>query len=164
MKIFKIRKGFHSSLHPIKLHKDKKAISFDVSFDPNCRYDLESNDQYDINKLYGISWGYHMKNSFRIGWNWDLLRDHINLWSYTHNNGVIEAEYIDFVPTDYNLKIDVFFNREKNNIIIKWLNQEKTIAFKFPENKWGYYLWPYFGGNRRSPHTITIKLKENEIH
>ena len=155
-----IRKDNHFGFHLPRLQYNLKKLNFNVLVDKNCEYHLGDNDQYDINKLYGISWGLHHKNSFRIGWTYDELEHAIKLFLYTYNNSVRSWDYLCTIPLEYKLKFNITFTRENNIIVIKWLDKTEIIYFEFPEKKWGYYLWPYFGGNKKAPHNITIKLQQ----
>jgi hypothetical protein len=160
-KSYFIRKGNHrSGLFPnlyLKMFKTK----YDVIFSQNCIYKLNSVDDFDVNKLFGISFGYHHQNSMRFGWNID--NDKIAIYAYYYKLGNRFMNKIVSIPVEkvhtfeltvyqvyYELKIF-----DENKQLVGWTNivKPKTV-------KWGYRLFPYFGGNRCAPHNMEIKMKK----
>jgi hypothetical protein len=135
------------------------TLSYDVCFTESCLYNIEDNDKYDINKLFGFSRGWHHKNSARFGWN--CIDGKINIYAYCYVDG--ERKYKEVcsvnILTNYQMSINdfgsfylfsVYSNRNINEVIIE---KNKTTSF-------GYKLYPYFGGNKKSPQKIKILMKE----
>ena len=81
MKEYVIKQGEHYSNHELKLYLGKKSFKITFQFDETARYDLGDIDQLDINKLCGVSFGSHEINSIRIGWNYNLFTDKIDISS-----------------------------------------------------------------------------------
>jgi hypothetical protein len=165
MKVFTIDKGKHySNCLKVKPHILKKNIKHKISFDENSSYNLESNDQMDINKLFGISYGFHHKNSARFGWRWDLKKNKMEILAYVYNKGkrikeweedifIAHIELLDF----YEMEIQT--HKKYYKFIIKKESNGETYETTVKHGKtcfWGYELFPYFGGNRKAPHDITI--------
>ncbi len=160
-KNFKIRKGSHFCLHLPKFQYNLQELNFIVNFDSNCEYIIENEHQLDINKVYGISFGNHLKNSFRIGWNYIPNTKVIGLWIFVHQNGKMSWEYIGYTTVNKDIKFNIQFRRNINTIIINWGdNNKEIITYKFPEVKWQYYLFPYFGGTQTAPNTMNIKIEQ----
>ena len=66
MQVFIIKKNRHySNLLKIKLKILKNKIKYKILFDESSQYDLKSNDQYDINKLFGISYGFFFEKPIK---------------------------------------------------------------------------------------------------
>lgn len=59
-----------------------------ISFDDSCKYNLKTKDQADINKLFGLSYGWHHYNSDRIGWRYLVEEDVFEILTYSYINGV----------------------------------------------------------------------------
>ena len=157
-RIFKIRKGFHRSTFDRDTTIDN-FISFTAIFDGNCEYYTQDpTNQYDINKLYGLSdcGTYHKNNSVRFGWRWD--GNSIEISSYVRIGGDFQFKKICNVnlnePNDYSIQIfsDHYIFRV-NNI------EHRVDKYCDYEGK-RYKLWPYFGGDETVPHDITIRIKE----
>lgn len=152
-----ILKGWHYSLGMMpKLYCEPSKISYRVTFTNSCRYDLESSDQLDINKLFGI--GYfpsHHYSSARFGWRYDLDRQQIEILAYWYIKGVRQSASMAFVnindPHEYSLYI---LTTEH----ILHLDDTVTYTIPLPSQKYGYALHPYFGGNRRAPHTMKLEF------
>ena len=160
MQVFIIKKNRHySNLLKIKLHILKNKIKYK-------QYDLKSNDQYDINKLFGISYGFHHRNSARFGWRWDLDKDKIEILAYVYKNGKrineweqdIHIAYIDFFEF-YEMEIQ----KNKNEYIFTLKkDSDKKVYKKLIKSRakcfFSYELFPYFGGNKKAPHDISISF------
>ncbi len=161
MKNFKIRKDSHFCLHLPKFQYNLQELNFIANFDSNCEYIINPEDQLDINKLYGISFGHHLKNSFRVGWTYNPNKKVIELWAFLHQDSKMSWEYLGDTIVEKNTKFNIQFRRNINTIVINWGdNQKEIITYKFPENKLGYYLFPYFGGTQPSPNTLNIKIEQ----
>lgn len=175
---YTILKGFHYSFFRWpKFHRNIESLSFTAKFDPSCFCKLEGEDSADINKLYGVSFGYHHRNSFRIGWNSD--GSHIDIYAYWYNHK--ERKYFplgSFSNTGQisgNINFDIMFHRDLNAIDLiadcddtrgmKMKTVYKKIQFDFTgAPKWSYFLFPYFGGNKKAPHTMKININSVKIN
>ncbi|MFM2392754.1 MAG: hypothetical protein RLZZ546_736 [Bacteroidota bacterium] len=167
MQKFTIRKNRHSSkLFGFLPHFGftfKNIIKFSAKFDDNCLYDLHDVDNWDANKLYGVSTSYnHMIQSGRIGWRC-LDGENIEVLAFVHDNHkFLEAQVLGTVKPNewFNCSIVVkdysfFFSFTKNNNTNVILIPKKTKGWKFK-----YKLFPFFGGNESAPHDMTIWIKK----
>lgn len=154
---YKLYKGHHFCLHPIKFHYNKPSLEFMVNFNDDCKY--ENNDG-SINKLFGISWGYHMNNSFRIGWN--ILNDQLHIYGFAHENEGKITSSLGIIPFNKDILIKIDFRRNLEIIVVKWtydwVQYSDHMDYTYPDIKFGYYLWPFFGGKKSCPHNMHIKL------
>lgn len=176
MACWKILKGFHFSfsniLQRFRLHYGIKPVTIQFSFDQSCWYPYKDQEDMDINKLVGFSFGNHHDNSVRIGWKpcFDQ-KGKIELYFYTYNNGkrfftlfsTVNCNYApEGVTNDYQVKIS-FMNE------INYLNFElfkngqaahkSSIPFTVPDHKLGYWLWFYFGGTKTAPQKMKANIK-----
>ena len=69
--------------------RDTRAIQSERHF--------ATDDHLDVNKLFGMSYGFHHKNSARFGWRWDLEKNLVEILGYTYVNGVRSHRHICFV-------------------------------------------------------------------
>lgn len=144
-----------------KKHLEKKLI---VRFTNSCRYTLPNEDQNDVNKLFGFSYGFHHIDSDRIGWRYNLGNQKIEIVLYSYECGKRKpTQHITWANIDeeVSISISIDFNDvyKGRSVCIKvndiWIN--KMYKYK---NKWIIYtLGNYFGGNNRAPHTIKIEKK-----
>lgn len=161
MKTYIIPKGWHYSLHLPKLYDGvKKEFIIKVKPDNSWRYYFHSVDQIDINKLWGIGFGNVLfdgphTNSIRLGWNYNPNNDSINWWYYYYENSIRNYDYLttSFINED----IEFPFQLKDESFLIG----NKEIPYIYPQDRTGYYLFPYFGGNRTAPHMIINKLEVN---
>lgn len=164
MKEYIIKKGQHYSKHLPKLYLgDKKDFKIKVEFTESCRYNLSNINQLDVNKLFGVSFGYHKHNSIRIGWNYNIDTDMIDIYRYEYNNGrrliekiysvhIYEELFIKLNLTEIGYVISIESEFSKFGYIVE------EYIFNYPNIKLGYYLYPYFGGDEVAPHKIIVKM------
>lgn len=165
MKSYKINKGAHyyRGLHLFHPEINKSIVVADVCFSESCLYDLHSNDNNDINKIFGLSQGYHHHNSARFGWRC-LDNKNIQIITYCYVNKVRLPEIIlatvkpgETFRATLKILSDVYYFKIEtlNTFKVSQVSRAKTTIF-------GYRLYPYFGGNMPAPHSMEIKLKFHE--
>jgi hypothetical protein len=165
--IFKIPAGKHYA-RPFLfwLWFRKRIFRWRVIFSDSCVYDLQSQDQADVNKLCGIGFlpGHHV-DSARFGWRYDIERKQIELlaYCYVNNTRIIKPICLLDINKPYYIELAKlsgtyeFHCSETDNINdpaigYNYVNARQNKALK-------YKLNPYFGGNRAAPHNIYINLK-----
>jgi len=158
-KIYKIYKGHHRSSFSYKTTKSN-LINFDVIFDKSAIYKVKnSNNQADINKLYGVSdcGRQHMEYSIRFGWRY--YQNRLQLLWFKHEAGIFSFGLIKNIKINksYNCTIKI----TDNNYILCVDNTCESITRICSKNYMRYVLYPYFGGDEKAPHDITIKIKNN---
>ena len=112
----------------------------------------------DINKLIGWSdcGEDHLESSIRFGWRWT---DSLEIHWFKHENGNFSFAKITSVdlctPRNYYLKIHTW----------DYEMQVDGVKVFIPRNcvrqRRRYQLYPYFGGDEKAPHDITIKIKKD---
>ena len=130
-----------------------------VVFHDTCIYDLHNADQYDINKLFGFSFG-GQDHSARFGWNSNGGK--IDIYAYVHKGGSIESKkLISCIPNevvDLTLKVtdtDYEFSAAKRDGERARLKVQRSK----PWNKFFFYRrYPYFGGNQTAPHEMRLEI------
>lgn len=162
MKIYTIEEGNHycNGIN-VKFHSNVRALHFETNLNSNCLYTLGTVDDFDINKIYGITWGLlNDKNSFRIGWNCQNANGMIQYHAYLHDRGVMRYKYLfESLPGSTEI-FGVVFERGSNEIQIFSSGGITTIPFDFTGIvNYGYYNWPYFGGNSTAPHYMTMGIR-----
>lgn len=166
--LYTIKQGNHSASGiNFNAHFGIERLSFSITPDANCLYDLGNNNNYDINKFFGLTWGLDpLKNSFRIGWNCAKQNGMIQYYYYIHNNGKRNPG-----PTDDPFKTLIYeslpgiekrflvtFHREQ--ILVGVVDETlDSIPFNFQGvPNWGVYNHLYFGGNQTAPHDMTVRI------
>lgn len=163
MSNYTIPKDWHFSLKgPSDLLKlftwNRDSIFFNVKFSSTCLFSLRNDNDYDINKLYGFSFGLHSQNSVRLGWVPDFGSKQIKIYYYHYNLGQVYYGEITRVPVNefFICNIQVFEDR------VKYQVKSEVVEKKFvkPIFPLGYKLFPYFGGNNTAPHQMRIFVDE----
>lgn len=140
---------------------DSDHLDFMARFDETAIYDLKSNDQNDINKLYGFTdcnSTVH-ENSARFGWRWSLTKQKIEIFAYVYGNGQVHyvkiGEAIIGKEQSYSIYcVGDHYNFNFNgNLIQMPRGCGQQIAVRTIE-------YPYFGGSQKAPHTIQIAIKQ----
>jgi len=153
-----IKEGNHSSRTSYITTKTN-YIQFQSIFDESAIYEnIDSTNQYDINKLYGLSdcKHNHIKTSIRLGWRW--LNDSLEIHWFKHTNSNFSFAKISTINLNTIVNFSIRFDSNYYYISV----DNDTAIVKRPCNNQSirkYYLWPYFGGDETSPHDIIIKIK-----
>lgn len=137
-------------------------------FEKNCRYNLQSADQSDWNKLTGFTIGLGLhnavhKDSIRLAWRYNAELDMIELCWYAYKDGwrIYNESDIWRVRLGMAVRVIIFCtNKEKGTYRILLNGTCKDVAPKYPKaNKLGWLCFPYFGGNRKAPQKMNITRK-----
>lgn len=139
--------------------------SYNVCFEDSCIYDIDK-DQSDINKLFGISYGFHHKQSDRIGWRYLGKIDgrhmvELLLYSYYVGGGVRKIPITQVRVGDtvnVTLKLNEMWDYRYIDAMVG--DKKITTSMLHVPKKWGYTLGLYFGGNRRAPHTMSVRISK----
>jgi hypothetical protein len=164
--LFRILKNTHRALpFPIGLHFGKNYADRLVKFSTSCAYNLGGTDQYDINKLYGVGYfpGHHT-NSARYGWRYDDYTGRIELYAYCYINGKRLARGLCRMRLNKWYRLFIYISSTHYYFsVVDNANQEtiaETRIEKGHNNKISYSLGAYFGGNRKAPHTMKIRMQK----
>lgn len=158
--VYEIPAGAHhatnSSFQPLL---NISLLKFKARFDSSAVYKtLESQNQGDINKLYGMSdcSGNHHANSARFGWRW--YNNELQIWAYAYVDGVRKANFIKRVALQSWHTYEVAFTASTYEFKVD--ETAVSISRHCPNKASGYKLYPYFGGDEVAPHKITIEIEE----
>ena len=156
---YTIKKGEHYTTENNFVPVDTVELAFTVQFDSSAVYTTANpQNQYDINKLYGFAdnGAAHHLYSARFGWRWS--DNALRLFAYVYNAGEVLSEEIATVPigSPIRCRLDVAGN-QYHFYCNEWF---KTLPRASTTQKGkGYLLYPYFGGDEKAPHDITIWIK-----
>jgi hypothetical protein len=137
-----------------------------VKFDKSCLYDLgDDPDQFDVNKLFGVSLGHHHSNSARFGWR--AAGDKIELFYYVYSNKERIHKKIMTCDVGKSVELTIDIKRDHYEFIAKKENGQKSkhiVERPKPvfSNLFIYKLFPYFGGNEKAPHDMRIDMTDIE--
>lgn len=170
MKKYIVKKGKHR-FWPLNLNIwwNKKELHYFIQFDFSCKYNLQNNDQYDINKIIGIGyfdwfWPPHHVNSARFGWNYNIKTDRIDIYSYCYINKERKCNYL--CSFDFNTKYELILNITQNSYIFNVVINNQTITYtinKTHNKKLSFILDPYFGGNETAPNNMFLYLQNYNL-
>ncbi len=169
---FTIKKGKHfSKPKRFRFHIGKKSLEKKITFTSSCLYELNNEDDADVNKAFGFTTDLFGRNSVRIGWN--LYRGingikSIRLFGYVHING--KRSYIPDSPEymigkyySFNEPIECSIFLDNNGYVYfraiqgSYKGENTIVKIPFDKKSWiGYYQNPYFGGNQTSPQNMII--------
>lgn len=173
--ILKIKKGRHYTLSYFFRRLFSLFITsrcFDFEFCKNCWFEKIEEDDYDVNKLLGYSYGYHHRNSIRLGWVPAHKKNEFELYLYRYEKGIRKINYLINVNANesYNVLFEEIIEENKLIVTIKNLsNNDKTnsqfllrfFSHQYPKIRLGYSLWFYFGGNKTAPQNMACSIIKN---
>ena len=153
-----IKEGNHSSRRSYNTTKTN-CLQFQAIFDESAIYQsIDTNNKYDINKLYGLSDcnDNHTKTSMRLGWRW--LNDSLEIHWFKHTNENFSFAKISTINLNTIVNFSITFDENYYHVSV----DIDTVTIDRPCNSQSirrYYLYPYFGGDETAPHDIKIKIK-----
>ena len=152
-----IPKGWHFSLPWIpRLYRNKISYKWEVEFDKSCEYNIGVY-QLDWNKLVGVT--NHLnprKHSIRIAWRY--YNGVIQLASYKEEDYKFTYLRLGEVELGKKAVVELFFSMNFVRVTVN----DKPTTYYFEKKKWTWRLNPYFGGTRKAPHTMKLKLTKIE--
>lgn len=154
-KTYTIQKGEHSSGNHFNLTQSTHLEAY-IQLTESCNYNLNSIDQFDINKLVGLSDALsHSDSSVRFGWR--SLEGQLEIHGYIRSNGQHTSYLLGTVKPDevFYVRIQIYPDEYR----LKLRNQETRIGRASQYTGIRYQLYPYFGGNQTAPHKIQINIK-----
>lgn len=179
-----IKRNTHAPFRLPQILIKPEALRYEVEFTESCRYRFGTDDDADVNKLFGIAfitWGsfwfviknlfkgklkaLHHYNSIRWGWRYDALSGIIEILEYCYVNGQRDINHCFYIGFDekYNMSIIQGLTNENfkhfDFFSRRGLKTYLNDKFSFPNTWLCYELHPYFGGNRTAPHDMEIKMK-----
>lgn len=155
---YTIKKGQHSTsnkMAPLAVTK----MAFKVTFDSSAIYKTKNpENQADINKLYGLSdcSSHHHQNSARFGWRW--FNGQLEIHAYGYSAGKRSFTFITSV--ELNEENTYTLELTENEYIFKVKDKVISMERACSGTSTGYKLYPYFGGDEKAPHNITITIED----
>lgn len=149
-----IKKNTHRSGLNFDFVRKNRGLVYDVTFTESCKYNTWREDT-SVHKIFGIGFlPYHRWRSIRFGWTYhggDLVLVH----SYIYDNGRRTIEPMVWVPIGSSTSMSIIPGPD-GGYTMRAAHVVKHIDIR---PKWGYKLWPYFGGQNVAPHDIKINLE-----
>jgi hypothetical protein len=160
-KKYKIRKGSHYSGFRLAPFFGKTTSKYEVVFTKSCIYQIEGPGQFDVNKLFGLSYGFHHENSARFGWR--AVDDLIEISLYCYKDGRRVIKEMTSIETEKPYVFEICNTGSHYELTIESVTgpfRGYAIVSKPQTTKLGYKLFPYFGGNLPAPHDVEILMKK----
>ena len=156
-----IKKGKHdASEWAFGIHRGTRSEVWEVEFNNSNLYE-PLDHEHDWNKLCGWSYGRHHNNSIRAGWR--SAGEQIELCLYLYEDGQRRtSEKTILVPVRSKLTLELEYSNSRVMMTVAGFGHlwEATISMPYTAKPtWGYYLFPYFGGNAPAPNDMFINLK-----
>lgn len=150
-------KGMHWFLPVIpRFYWNKKQYNWTVNFNSSCAYDLGDDDQYDWNKLVGVSEHLNPRiNSIRFGWRYNLTNDLIEIASYKETNYKFEFNTLASVELNKDVKLTI---QLYTKLVALGVNDKVHLIPLDINNKLLMRANPYFGGNNAAPHKMSLRI------
>lgn len=169
--VFVIKRGRHNSIKAssfwpfnFKFGMAPKTLKFAVVFGDGCDY--EDNNSGDINKLYGISYGFdNHYRSVRIGWLYNSNLKVIELYTYAYVKGNRVIRHLMNVQLYESIYITLWKVKNEMVVRISVSDTEKTerkidFVSGIDHESIRFRQYPYYGGNNPAPNDIKIMIKE----
>ncbi|MGB0925526.1 MAG: hypothetical protein ACPGTS_02355 [Minisyncoccia bacterium] len=162
---FTHKKGKHRSKpRQFKIWWKPKTLKVEFTFHESCRYDHGNDDQFDWNKLTGITFSIDpLQETVMLAWRYNVEKGMIELAAYYHVKG--DRRFSDVLATvrigeTASATISVDYKR-KQYTVETTVDFESNLSYRsFSHNrKLARRIQPWFGGNKPAPQTMTFDLK-----
>jgi hypothetical protein len=139
-----------------RFYWNKKQFNWTVNFDSSCAYDLGDDDQYDWNKLVGVSQHFNPRiNSIRFGWRYNPTTKLIEIASYKETNYKFEFNTLASIELNKDIKLTI---QLYSGLVALSVNDDTYITSFNLNTKLLMRANPYFGGNNAAPHKMSLRL------
>jgi hypothetical protein len=135
-----------------------------VRFDYSCKYLLDTENQLDINKLFGIGYfPHHHKHSVRFGWRWSAKKQMVEIFAYVYSAGLRHESRMVDVRLGSWMRYTIHAERDFYALEVVSATGQTASKVVYVKPSWkglGYKLSPYFGGNKTAPHKMRIEIRK----
>ncbi len=177
-KVYTLKKGRH---HADKLLKNRllrnvETLHWYNRFDTSARYIIRNpdgtihEDQHDWSKLSGITFTpwQPQRNTAMAGWRYNNVTDSIELTPYFHVNGrrifQDDPHLTIAVNEPFEHEVHLNYKTKEITVTIRTPRSEMSETHRFTTfRKWLVQIHPYFGGNKRAPRSITLRVRRETI-
>lgn len=169
MSKFSIEAGAHyHSVPPISTlpWSGQRFMERRVTFDASCQYDFPAHNSEDVNKLFGLSFGFGgvHHNSARFGWRWSKADQCVELLACCYVNGQRNWDKDFRFPVVAQIKVG-----QPVTCVIRCLSTSEygfyvtglgtTKVARSPRlPHFGLTHGLYFGGIMAAPHEMTVRI------
>jgi hypothetical protein len=152
----------------------KKEMARYVTFDKSCAYDSAAYNADDVNKLFGLSFGFGgvHHNSARFGWRWSKSAQCIELLAYCYVNGVknwdeqLRFPVVAQVGLNERIELEIVAVEHKGDFsyiftakrVHEIFSHTKVIAGPTSLPGFGLTHSFYFGGELTAPHDVSATI------
>lgn len=157
-------KAYHNRFRPASIGLVfSKSLSKRICFDYSCKYDLKTEDQLDINKLFGVGyWPHHHQESARFGWRWNESVGKMEIFAYVYSRGKRISKGICMVSAGVFYQYHLLVQKDRYVfVVVSPTGMHFHMDVKVDRHciGVGYKLGAYFGGNLPAPKEMTISTK-----
>lgn len=161
---YTIPKDSHNSI-PFTPSVWNKKISGYFAFLESSKYNLGNSDQYDWNKLCGISWNplNPNQNATMVAWRYIPWLKKFQVCPYINKSGTIIAYEDNIVEFDTEEVGKFVIDKWGINVVNASSTKQNWVRIPIPSGVVGSWLTafriqPWFGGNQVSPNEIKLIL------
>ena len=138
-----------------------RQLSFDAYFHGDARYtSVDPVNQYDWNKLMGLTSSDHQYNSIRLGWRYNPDEDAIDLGYYGYLNGVRQMHELATVPFERWVPVTLQFSTTGTTATADGVSASESGVVDTTAGGATFIMQTaYFGGDEVAPHDIHIDVR-----
>lgn len=150
-----------------------RSIKFYVRFHRNCLYELPAYNRYDVNKLFGLSFGFRGQhwNSARYGWysegNLIALAPYCYIEGKRNQDTQLRFPVIGMYPVEEWIACEIIADNEnrqyefRTQLVGSSLVSTVTVKHGLQLLPFGFTHSLYFGGEKVSPQDVSCEMMES---
>lgn len=133
------------------------------TFNDDCRYFIEGEDQMDWSKLYGTFFGLlgiH-RDSIRFGWRYNPKTEKIEIARIIYEGKKHTMEYLKSVNTNEQHEYSIVYCIKDGKLSVEFhIDEDKwDVTISKPKCRMHYGSGFYFGGNQVAPQDVSIIIE-----
>jgi hypothetical protein len=138
-----------------------RQLSFEAYFHGDTRYEsVDPVNQYDWNKLMGLTSSDHQYNSIRLGWRYNPDEDAIDLGYYGYLNGVRQTHELATVALERWVPVTLRFSTTGTTATADGVSASEAGVVDTTAGGSTFIMQTaYFGGDEVAPHDIHIDVR-----
>ena len=146
-KNYLVKEGGSFCSHRLTLHLGRTKMSGEFTPWEKAKYPRVDDNPGQINKVAGLSFGFHHDNSIRVGIRYNQDNT-FGIFAYVYINGERKTQVLTTVMVRTKVKYQlellngyylISLYDVNNNPLASWKTKAEGV-----ESKWGYFLFPYF--------------------
>lgn len=141
-----------------RIYWNKRFFYWSAELNESCRYFMSKDAMKSWHKLVGVS--NHLnprKESIRFVWKWDLELQKFRVAVFIERNREFKKTVYELAVVEPGERFYMTLYFKQDQVTVNLNDNKSTLPFQI--KKLAFRLNPYFGGQKKAPHCMSLNLK-----